>query len=646
MNEDKPKVLKMKFAGRFIDLLGQDMYGGPVPAVAELIANAWDADAAEVDVTVPEDPTQIGAEIVVRDCGIGMTFEEINNFYLQIGYERRKRGVKTTTGRHVMGRKGIGKLAGFGIAEDIVVRSVKGGRAVQFTLNYNDLRSRDDLQEFSFTPEINEATTESSGVTIRYKRLKLKNRINLDAFKRSMARRFAIRSDVMPVLINGELLTKESLDFEYRTPNDNHGWATDTISDVGPIEYWFGFLDHPISDPELKGISIFAHDRVAQTTPFVFNLSGGINGQVGLEYLTGQIKADFLDDEKDYIATDRQTVNWQYDTAKKFEKWGQDKVKELCSQWKKRRTANQLAKFKHSYSEYNIRIDKLAKQEREDLLMALDKVAEIERIDANDFRVIAVSMINGVERESVKKVIRRINAASDDALPELIAVVNEWDIISAVATAEVIAGKVSIINQFDKYIKSRLPEKAGRGNIDMQTFIRDRPWLLGHEYERLEPADFHHEHGVDKWIEDVLNETDKGYKRDDERDGRRFDLLCIRDNARIIVLELMRPGIPADYDHVMRLNRYVTRIQSAISQRGTMPEFRNKSVIGMLIADGFSDDRSLATTVTNLRSVLDAVTWEGLFQNVKARYKEFFDFLKQRAPEHPAIKDVIIEIDE
>jgi hypothetical protein len=646
MSEDKAKALRMKFAGRFIDLLGQDMYGGPVPAVAELIANAWDADATKVDVVVPEDPMQIGSEIIVRDSGIGMTFEEINNFYLQIGYERRKRGVKTTTGRHVMGRKGIGKLAGFGIAEDIVVRSVKGGRVVQFTLNYNDLRNRDDLQEFSFIPEVDEATTEESGVTIRYKRLKLNNKINLDAFKRSMARRFAIRSEIMPVLINGELLTKESLEFEHRTPDDLSIWTEETIPNVGRIEYWFGFLKQPINDPELKGISIFAHDRIAQTTPFVFNLSGGINGQVGLEYLTGQIKADFLDDEKDYIATDRQTVNWQYERAKAFEKWGQEKVKELCSQWKKRRTAGQLEKFKHSYSEYNSRIDKLAKQEKEDLLMALDKVAEIERIDANDFKVIAISMINGVERESVKKVIRRINTASDEALPELIAVVNEWDIISAVATAEIIAGKVSIINQFDKYIKSRLPEKAGRGHIDMQTFIRDRPWLLGHEYERLEPTNFHHEHGVDKWIEDVLNETDNEYKRSDERDGRRFDLLCVRDDARIIVLELMRPGAPADYDHVMRLNRYVTRIQSAISQRGTMPEFRNKSVIGLLIADRFSDDGSLATTVTNLRNVLDAVTWEGLFQNVRARYKEFFDFLKQRAPEHPAIKDVTIEIDE
>jgi len=55
---------------------------------------------------------------------------------------------------------------------------------------------------------------------------------------------------------------------------------------------------------------------MAQATPFFFNLSGGISGQVGLEYLTGQVEADFLDGTEDCIATDRQSVNWQFERAK------------------------------------------------------------------------------------------------------------------------------------------------------------------------------------------------------------------------------------------------------------------------------------------------------------------------------------------
>src|SRR5690606_2787620 len=127
---------------------------------------------------------------------------------------------------------------------------------------------------------------------------------------------------------NGETISKENLGMEYRYPEN--GWQEEDIKDFGKIKYWFGFLTSTIKDSELRGVSIFARERVAQFTPFFFNLSGGINGQVALEYLTGQIKADILDDDIDYIATDRQTVNWQFGNAPILEEWGKNKVKELC----------------------------------------------------------------------------------------------------------------------------------------------------------------------------------------------------------------------------------------------------------------------------------------------------------------------------
>ena len=116
-----------------------------------------------------------------------------------------------------------------------------------------------------------------------------------------MARRFALGTESMQILVNGIPLAKEDLTLEYRYPES--GWTAEDIPEFGKIEYWFGFLKNTIQDPELRGVSVFARERVAQFTPFVFNLTGAINGQVALEYLTGQIKADLLDDAIDYIAT-------------------------------------------------------------------------------------------------------------------------------------------------------------------------------------------------------------------------------------------------------------------------------------------------------------------------------------------------------
>ena len=52
---EQEKKLHLSFHGRIIDSLGIQMYQSPVAAVAELIANAWDADATKVDVTLPTD---------------------------------------------------------------------------------------------------------------------------------------------------------------------------------------------------------------------------------------------------------------------------------------------------------------------------------------------------------------------------------------------------------------------------------------------------------------------------------------------------------------------------------------------------------------------------------------------------------------
>jgi hypothetical protein len=633
--------LKIRFAGRLIDLLGHQMYGGPVPSVAELVANAWDADSKKVEIVIPNEINDPDAEITVRDYGTGMSFDELNEYYLYIGYERRVRGERTPGNRLVMGRKGIGKLAGFGIAEDIVVTSIKDHHLVELKLNYTELRGLETTTNYILPTLRDEHTDDPNGVKIIFKGLKLSRNINHDNFRRSMARRFAIGIEDMEIHINGKPITKEEIELEYRYP-PIEGWTKEEIPNFGPIEYWFGFQQNTIKDAELRGVSVFARERIAQFTPFFFNLSGGINGQVALEYLTGQIKADILDENTDYITTNRQTVNWQFGIASHLEEWGKNKIKELCADWKKKHDQKNIERFQHNLGEFFLRIENLSsQQERKDITTALTKIASIERINEEDFKIIASSMISGIERESIKKVIQRINITSDEALPELYEAIKEWDIISAVATAEVIGGRIQIIDQFKKHIDNRLPEKTSKGFIDMQTFIKNYPWLLGHQYEQLTPADFHHERGIDNWIENVLQETDAEYSDENKKDGRRFDLLCIKNEWLIIILELMKPGIHEDYDHVMRLNRYVTRIQSHIHENTTNENFKNKNVFGILIADNPSKDSSLGTTKIALKNTLESTTWDGLFENVKAHYKEYYDLLRNKAPDDPRLQGLV-----
>src|SRR4051794_16507228 len=83
--------LKLRYAGWLVQQLGAQLYPSVTAAVAELISNAWDANAKNVWVTIPFDSwTRETATIEVVDDGEGMTHAEAQEKYLVVGRRRRE----------------------------------------------------------------------------------------------------------------------------------------------------------------------------------------------------------------------------------------------------------------------------------------------------------------------------------------------------------------------------------------------------------------------------------------------------------------------------------------------------------------------------------------------------------------------------
>ena len=57
-------------------------------ALTEFVANAWDAGAHNVDITIPFEEHE---KIVVEDDGTGMTDEEFRSRWMTLNYDRQKR---------------------------------------------------------------------------------------------------------------------------------------------------------------------------------------------------------------------------------------------------------------------------------------------------------------------------------------------------------------------------------------------------------------------------------------------------------------------------------------------------------------------------------------------------------------------------
>lgn len=112
----------LKVSPRMLELLSKDLYTNMYFVLAELIANAYDADAENVYVFIDDN------EIRVEDDGNGMSDDVLDEKYLLIGGESRTCEANARTSkkkRLKMGRKGVGKLAALSISDGFKLITVQ-----------------------------------------------------------------------------------------------------------------------------------------------------------------------------------------------------------------------------------------------------------------------------------------------------------------------------------------------------------------------------------------------------------------------------------------------------------------------------------------------------------------------------------------
>lgn len=191
-----------------LDHLGINLYSNVAAVLTEAVANAWDADADEVRITFDVERD----EILIQDDGVGMTVEDMNDKYLRVGYRRREEEASITPkGRAVMGRKGLGKLSLFSIADTVEVQSCKEGERHGLRMSASSIREamKERLAEYHPDELAEEEVMVSQGTMVRLTDLK-RGRLGLTgaALRRRLARRFSvIGSELFRVFIDGDEVT-------------------------------------------------------------------------------------------------------------------------------------------------------------------------------------------------------------------------------------------------------------------------------------------------------------------------------------------------------------------------------------------------------------------------------------------------------
>lgn len=161
---------KFKVKARLLEELGEQLIKNESIALIELVKNAYDADASEVNIIMENIDNPEKGKIIIQDDGCGMDLNIIQTVWLEPGTDYKKKQflqkIKTPEYKRLpLGEKGIGRFAIHKLGKKIeIISRAKDKKEVYFSLNWNDIEKYDYLQDFPVTiferdPEVFQGTT-------------------------------------------------------------------------------------------------------------------------------------------------------------------------------------------------------------------------------------------------------------------------------------------------------------------------------------------------------------------------------------------------------------------------------------------------------------------------------------------------------
>lgn len=619
MAEEKKKELEMSFDPNTISHLGIQMYSTLPPVIAELVSNSYDADAHEVTLTL-NDSDVTNKTISIEDNGHGMTFDEINSCFLVIGRNRRdgdETNQKTRSGkRFVIGKKGIGKLAFFGIAKTIEIATVSNGFLNSFVMDWEELKNSNKV----YKPRIikkNEKTKLPNGTKLTLLNIARKSSFKPMDIAVRLSKTFSVfdKKD-FNVIIKHNNEPKIEVENKLRFENINiyKEWKFPFNDEEFEYDYSEKIKIHgkiiasTTTIPEnMRGIALFSRGKLVNEHTF-FDVTAT---SFGYSYLTGWLDIDFIDEwEPDVISTNRQSLNWEDERCDELKKYLEAVISFV---YKQRRDLIEIDKKKDIKKKTGVDIDSWVEElPKHDKSLAKKLVRAIVSNDGieNDKAAELTSFVKDSFQFTSFKELAEEMGENETSNAELLNLLNEWKIIEAREMYKLSEVRIQTIKQFQNNIKNDAKEVP-----IMHEFFKQFPWLLD---PRI--MNFQDEVTYSKLLKEKFPDVDEPIEND-----RRIDFLCQNFAGNLFIIELKRPGKILGQKELNQALAYKTFIKKHLGNEN--PYTISCFIIGKCLS---SDDvvQEMAESYRNSNSVI-VKTYDELLASAINYHKEFISKYKE-----------------
>lgn len=175
----------------------------PEVALTELVANAWDAGASQVDITIP---TEIEGTLVVEDDGHGMSAAQFKGRWMKLSYDRLKHqkpevefpAERVTWRRRAYGRNGVGRHGMLCFSNEYIVETWRDGTSAKFVVSTQSSETPFKSTSETFMTKVGHGTRLSVKVDRRLP--------GIEKIRQILAARF-LHDPQFVVLVNGHSIS-------------------------------------------------------------------------------------------------------------------------------------------------------------------------------------------------------------------------------------------------------------------------------------------------------------------------------------------------------------------------------------------------------------------------------------------------------
>jgi hypothetical protein len=548
----------LAFDQRFLDRHAGPIISDLSVALVELVANAWDAYATEVDITWP---TNDGAQkFSIKDNGRGMTAAQFEQRWGVFDYNRVKAEGEYVSPpaeftelapRRVYGRNGRGRHGGFAFSNPYEIAIEAGGEKVTYRV------SRGRQRPFDWEV-IKREQSIGHGVEIRAVE---STRLRLSA------------SDVREVLG-----TRFLTDPNFKVSVDGQPVTFDDIPQNFLRE---SFVDIPdIGRATVLMIDTQRADRTTRQHGIAWHVNNRLVGDCGwrgtdyervLDGRTSEAKrftfivfADFLADN-DAVLPDWSGFQPTNEIWKNTQIAVQDKIREEIAAFNSERRSETKEAVRERYASTVVRIAPTA---RERWNSFVDQVIDTcPGISPEQIDQVAGILANLEASSSQYSLLARLHGLQPGELDQLDDILEDWSVATAKLALDEIQNRLKLISEpHDKLRDERADEVR-----ELQPLIERSLWVFGPEFESIE---FTSNRGMSEVIKRLLGGTAQGSLN-------RPDFVILPDGsvglfarpafddqhevigvAHLIVVELKRPGISIGMDQKNQAWKYVVELQT------------------------------------------------------------------------------------